>query len=244
MNRRAVVTGASSGIGAATAKALTNAGFEVVLGARRLERIEKLASEVGGRALPLDVTDQASVDAFAAQAGEVGVLVNNAGGAKGLDAVEHADDEAWRWMWETNVAGLVRVTRAFLPVLERSGDGHIVNIGSTAGLEAYPGGAGYTSAKHGVRVITQTLRLELLGRPIRVTEIDPGLVIGTEFSVVRFAGDEQRAAKVYEGIEALTPTDVADCVAFAVTRPANVNIDQIVLRPRDQATSTRIHRRT
>ena len=240
---RAVVTGASGGIGEATARALAKNGFEVVLGARRTEKVEKIAEEIGGRAFALDVTDQASVDAFVQEAGEVNILVNNAGGAKGLDAVEHADDESWRWMWETNVLGLVRMTKALLPSLERSGDGHIVNIGSTAGLEAYPGGAGYTSAKHGVRVITQTLRLELLGRPIRITEIDPGLVAETGFSVVRFGGDERRAAKVYEGIDALTPADVADVVAFVVTRPSRVNVDQVVIRPREQATSTRIHRR-
>jgi NADP-dependent 3-hydroxy acid dehydrogenase YdfG len=243
LKQRAVVTGASSGIGAAIARALAKQGYVVVLGARRLDRIERLAQDVEGEAYELDVTDQGSVDAFAQKAGEVKVLVNNAGGAKGLDAVEHTTDEDWRWMWETNVLGLVRVTRALLPALERSGDGHVVNIGSTAGLEAYPGGAGYTSAKHGVRVITQTLRLELLGRPLRVTEVDPGLVAGTEFSVVRFGGDEDRAEKVYEGIDALTPEDVAEIVAFAVTRPARVNIDQVVVRPREQATSTRIHRR-
>lgn len=239
----AVVTGASSGIGAATARALAEAGFEVALGARRHERVDDVASEVGGRAHALDVTDPDSVDEFVAWVGPARVLVNNAGGALGLDQIEQADDERWRWMWETNVLGLVRMTRAMLPSLERSGDGHIVNIGSTAGLEAYPGGAGYTSVKHGVRAITQTLRMELLGRPIRVSEVDPGLVGGTEFSVVRFSGDLERAEKVYEGTTPLTAEDVADIVAFVVTRPSHVNIDQVVVRPRDQATSTRIHRR-
>jgi NADP-dependent 3-hydroxy acid dehydrogenase YdfG len=243
LKQRAVVTGASSGIGAATAKALAANGFEVVLGARRTDRIEAIAKEINGEACALDVTDQDSVNAFVKKAGEVKLLVNNAGGAKGLEAVEHAADDAWRWMWETNVLGLVRMTRALLPALERSGDGHIVNIGSTAGLEAYPGGAGYTTAKHGVRVISQTLRLELLGRPIRVTEVDPGLVTGTEFSVVRFEGDEARAEKVYEGIDALTPEDIAEIIAFVVTRPARVNIDQVVIRPREQASSTRVHRK-
>lgn len=239
----AAVTGASSGIGAATARALAREGFEVALGARRADRIEAIAKETGGRAHPLDVTDAASVDAFVAWVGEARVLVNNAGGALGLDRIEEADDERWRRMWETNVLGLVRTTRAMLPALERSGDGHVVNIGSTAGLETYPGGAGYTTAKHGVRAITQTLRLELLGRPIRVSEVDPGLVGGTEFSVVRFAGDLERAEKVYEGTTPLTPEDVAEVVAFVVTRPAHVNVDQVVLRPRDQATSIQIHRR-
>ncbi|MGH2828918.1 MAG: SDR family oxidoreductase, partial [Actinomycetota bacterium] len=168
---RAVVTGASAGIGAATARALAKEGFEPVLGARRADRLRAIAEETGGVALALDVTDPASVAAFAGAAGPVRVLVNNAGGARGLEAIERADEEHWRWMWETNVLGLMRVTKAFLPSLQASGDGHVVNIGSTAALEAYAGGAGYTSTKHGVRAITQTLRQELLGKPVRVTEI-------------------------------------------------------------------------
>ncbi|HVL89892.1 MAG TPA: SDR family NAD(P)-dependent oxidoreductase [Actinomycetota bacterium] len=240
--KRAVVTGASGGIGAATAIALAEHGFDVILGARRLDRLEPVAKQCGGTALALDVTDPASVDEFVRQTGDAHVLINNAGGAKGLDRIEDAVEERWRWMWETNVLGLMRITKAFLPALIASGDGHIVNIGSTAGLEAYEGGAGYTSVKHGVRAITQTLRLELLGRPVRVSEIDPGLV-ETEFSRVRFDGDEDRAATVYAGLTPLTADDIAAIVAFVVTRPGHVNIDQVVVRPRDQATSTRVHRR-
>lgn len=240
--KRAVVTGASGGIGAATAIALADHGFDVILGARRIDRLEVVAEQCGGTAIPLDVTDPTSVDAFVRQTGDAHVLVNNAGGAKGLDRIEDADEDRWRWMWETNVLGLMRITKAFLPALIASGDGHIVNIGSTAGLEAYEGGAGYTSVKHGVRAITQTLRLELLGQPVRVSEIDPGLV-ETDFSRIRFDGDEERANKVYAGLTPLTADDIGAIVAFAVTRPAHVNIDQIVVRPRDQATSTRVHRR-
>ena len=241
--RRAVVTGASSGIGAATAAALARAGFEVVVGARRLDRLRQVAEPLGARALPLDVTDAASVEAFAAAVGSpVHLLVNNAGGALGLDPIGGADDELWRRMWETNVLGTLRVTRALLPALERSGDGHVVDVGSTAGFETYRGGAGYTAAKHALGALTRTLRLELLGRPVRVTEVAPGLV-ETEFSKVRFAGDEARAAAVYRGMTPLTADDVADCIAWAATRPSHVNVDLVVVRPRDQATSTEVFRR-
>lgn len=241
MKKTAVVTGASAGIGEATARRLVAEGFDVVIGARRIERIEKLAAEIGARWASLDVTDQASVDAFCAPLTTVHVLVNNAGGAKGLAHVAEADEEHWRWMYETNVLGLMRVTRALLPALERSGDGHIVNLGSIAGIEAYPGGAGYTSVKHGVRAISQSLRQELLGRPIRVSEIAPGLV-ETEFSLVRFAGDTDRAAKVYADMQPLTADDIADCIAWVVTRPSHVNIDYMLVMPRAQAKATLVHR--
>lgn len=241
MAKTAVVTGASSGIGAATVRRLVAEGFDVLAGARRIDRLEALTAETGCRWRALDVTDQSSVDEFCEGLGEVHVLVNNAGGAKGLSPLAEADDEQWRWMYETNVLGLMRVTRALLPALESSGDGHIVNIGSIAGIEAYEGGAGYTSVKHGVRAITQTLRLELLGKPIRVTEIAPGLV-ETEFSLVRFAGDEERAKKVYAGIEPLVGEDIADCIAWVVTRPSHVNIDFMVVQPRAQARAARVHR--
>jgi NADP-dependent 3-hydroxy acid dehydrogenase YdfG len=239
----AVVTGASAGIGAATARALAEAGFTVVVAARRMDRLERLAAEIGGRALPLDVTDQRSVDAFAAEVAECRLLVNNAGGAIGRETVAETDPDAWRWMWEVNVLGSARVTRALLPALERSGDGHVVFLGSIAGFEVYPNGAGYTSAKHAERALAKTLRLEVLGMPIRVTEVNPGLVGGTEFSIVRFRGDEERAAKVYEGLTPLDPEDVADAVVWAVTRPSHVNVDEIVIRCRDQATATAFFRR-
>lgn len=240
--RTAVVTGASSGIGAATARRLAAEGFEVFVGARRLDRLDALATEIGARAAPLDVADPESVARFCEPIGELNALVNNAGGALGLEPVSDADDERWRAMWEANVLGLVRMTRALLPALERSGDGHVVNVGSIAGFEVYPGGAGYAAAKHGVRAITETLRIELLGKPIRVSEIDPGMV-ETEFSVVRFGGDAERARKVYEGMTPLTGEDVADCIAWIVTRPSHVNVDLCVVRPRDQATATLVHRR-
>ena len=241
--KTAVVSGASSGIGAATAGALARAGFRVVIGARRLDRLRQVAAPIGATALPLDVTDEESVAAFVAQLPDaVHLLVNNAGGAHGLDRVESARDEDWRWMWETNVLGTLRLTRALLPALRASGDGHVVNVGSIAGFETYAGGAGYTGAKHAVRALTRTLRLELLGEPVRVTEVAPGLV-ETEFSLVRFAGDAERAQGVYRGLAALTAEDVADCIVWAATRPSHVNVDEIVVRPRDQATATQVHRR-
>jgi len=240
----AAVTGASAGIGAATARALAKAGFSVVLGARRLDRLREVAAEVGGRALPLDVTDPASVETFAQQVPDARVLVNNAGGALGRESVAEADEDAWRWMLDVNYLGTVRMTKALLPALERTGNGHVVIIGSIAGFETYPAGAGYTAAKHAERALAKTLRLELLGKPVRVTEVSPGLVGGTEFSLVRFGGDLERSAKVYEGLTPLTPEDVADCVVWAVTRPPHVNIDEIVVRPLDQATARDFHRRT
>lgn len=239
-----MVTGASAGIGAATARALAGAGFSVVMGARRLGPLEDLAKQIGGVALFLDVTVPDSVRAFAEQVPECRVLVNNAGGAKGREAVAEADEDAWRWMLDVNFLGTVRVTKTFLPALERSGDGHLVIVGSVAGFETYPAGAGYTAAKHAERALTKTLRLELLGKPIRVTEISPGLVGGTEFSLVRFGGDSEQARKVYEGLTPLRPEDVADCIVWAVTRPSHMNVDEIVVRPRDQATATEFHRRT
>jgi NADP-dependent 3-hydroxy acid dehydrogenase YdfG len=241
--RTAVVTGASSGIGAATARALAQAGFRVYVGARRLDRLREVAEPIGATARPLDVTDLESIRAFAGQLpSRIHLLVNNAGGALGVDRIETAHDEDWQRMWETNVLGVLRVTRALLPALRASGDGHIVNLGSIAGFETYVGGAGYTGSKHALRALTRTLRLELLGEPVRVTEVSPGLV-ETEFSLVRFAGDAERAKSVYSGLDPLTPEDIADCVVWAVTRPSHVNIDEIVVRPRDQATATQVHRR-
>ena len=231
-----MVTGASSGIGAATVRALAAAGFHTVAAARRAERCRELADEVGGEALELDVTDPGSVAAMAARLDGVDVVVHSAGGALGLEPVAEADEDAWRTMYETNVIGVERVTKALLPALERDGGGHIVVIGSIAGVEVYPGGAGYTAAKHAVNALCRTLRLELLGKPVRVTEVAPGLV-ETEFSLVRFGGDSERAAEVYRGIEPLTGEDVADVIAFAVTRPPNVNVDYVAVKPLAQATA-------
>ncbi len=191
--------------------------------------------------MTFDVASTESVAAFCAQIPTAHVLVNNAGGALGLEPIAEADEEKWRTMYESNVLGLMRMTRALLPALEDSGNGHIVNIGSIAGIEVYPGGAGYTAAKHAVRAVTETLRLELLGKPIRITELDPGLV-KTEFSLVRFGGDSERAERPYQGMTPLTADDIADAIVWAVTRPPHVNIDQMVIRPRDQATATLVHR--
>ncbi|MBK9178884.1 MAG: SDR family NAD(P)-dependent oxidoreductase [Acidimicrobiales bacterium] len=238
----AVITGASAGIGAATARRLAAEGFDVVVGARRLELLRAMADRIGARAMPLDVCDPVSVAAFCDAVPSCRVLVNNAGGALGLDPIERADEEQWRWMFEANVLGTLRATQHLLPKLEESGDGHVVMVGSIAGLTTYPGGAGYHAAKYAVRAFTETLRQELLGRPIRVTEVDPGMT-ETDFSVVRFAGDEERASRVYAGVEPLTADDIADCIAWAVTRPSHVNIDQIVVKPRDQYSATRVHRR-
>ena len=234
----AVVTGASAGIGEATARTLAVQGFHVVAVARRAERISALAAELNGTAIVADVTDGAAVDALAAQLPRVDVLVNNAGGAKGLESVADADLENWRWMWETNVLGTLRVTRALLPKLIDSGDGLIVTITSVAAMEIYDGGAGYTSAKHAQGALHRTLRGELLGKPVRLTEIAPGAV-ETEFSLVRFGGDQQRADAVYTGMTPLVAADIAEVIGFVVSRPSHVNLDQIVIRPRDQATASR-----
>lgn len=234
----AVVTGASSGIGAATARALAQDGYQVVIGARRTDRITELAEEIGGRAMYLDVTDAASVERFAGTLERVDVLVNNAGGAKGLAPVSEADLEDWRWMWETNVVGTLRMTKALLPALIASGDGLIVTVTSIAALDVYDNGAGYTSAKHAQGVLHRTLRGELLGKPVRLTEICPGMV-ETEFSLVRFDGDADRADQIYQGLTPLTADDVADVIAFTASRPPHVNLDQIVLKPRDQADARR-----
>ncbi len=200
-----------------------------------------------GVALELDVTNRESVDAFVGEIEKrfkrIDVLVNNAGGALGLSPVDHAVDADWIGMWETNVLGLMYVTRACLPMLRKAPHGHIVNIGSVAGFETYKGGAGYTAVKHAVRAISRTLRLELNGEPIRVTEVAPGLV-ETEFSTVRFHGDRAAAKAVYAGLKPLRARDVADCILFAVTRPPHVDVDEIVVRPVAQATTFQVSRKT
>lgn len=241
--KTAVVTGASAGIGAATARALQREGFRLVLGARRVERLEGLARELGEGVQfhPLDVTDSANVRRFASRVEGAHLLVNNAGAAFGLDSIEHAVEERWREMYELNVMGVLRMTRALLPALRASGDGHVINVGSISGFEVYPGGAGYTASKHAARALTRTLRLELLGEPIRITDVSPGLA-DTEFSKVRFSGDSDRADRVYQGMTPLLAADVAECIAFAATRPSHVNIDELVVKPRDQAHSTEVHR--
>ena len=236
------MTGASSGIGAATARHLASEGFHVVLGARREDRLADLAAETGGTAVRLDVTDTDSVAAFAERIPECDVLINNAGGAKGMATVAESDEDDWRWMWETNVLGTLRLTQALLPKLVASGDGHVITVTSVAASSVYDKGSGYTSAKHAQAALHQTLRGEHLGEPIRFTEVAPGLV-ETEFAEVRFDGDTERAEAVYQGLTPLSADDVADVVAFAATRPAHVNLDRIELKPRDQASATRTHRR-
>jgi NADP-dependent 3-hydroxy acid dehydrogenase YdfG len=244
MSAVAVVTGASSGIGAATVRRLSAAGFDVVAAARRRDRLDELAASVPNvRVVELDVTDPASVAALASSVEHVDVLVNNAGGAIGTETIERADPADWQAMYETNVIGVLRVTQALLPALSAGGGGHVVVTGSIAGHLVYEGGGGYTVAKHGAAALVETLRLELNGRPIRVTEIAPGMVHTEEFSLVRLRGDQAAADAVYAGVDApLTADDVADCIAFAVTRPAHVNIDLLVVKPIAQAAPHKVHR--
>jgi NADP-dependent 3-hydroxy acid dehydrogenase YdfG len=249
----AVVTGASSGIGAATARELAKEGFHVVLTARRKDRIEAVAAELDAAghqatAYALDVTDRAAVDAFAASLegpgqGPVKVVVNNAGGALGADPVATGDPADWLRMYEVNVLGTLHVTQALLPALTAGGDGTVVVISSTAAYATYEGGAGYVAAKNGARVLAETLRLEIVGTPVRVIEIAPGMVKTEEFAKTRFRGDEAKAAKVYAGVpDPLSAEDVAETVGWAVTRPSHVNIDLLVVRPRAQASNTKVHR--
>ncbi|MGA8045087.1 MAG: SDR family NAD(P)-dependent oxidoreductase [Dermatophilaceae bacterium] len=242
--RTAVVTGASSGIGAATARSLAAAGYRVVCAARRADRIAALAEEIGGVAVPCDVTVDADVTALAEAAGpRVHVLVNNAGGAHGLEPVAEADLAAWQTMFDVNVLGVVRVTKALLPALVAAGDGIIVNVGSTAGRIVYEGGAGYTTAKHGLAAVSETLRLELFDQPVRVTEIEPGMVRTDEFSLTRFKGDRDKADRVYAGVaEPLVAEDVADAITWMATRASHVNIDLLVIKPRAQAAQHKVHR--
>jgi len=238
-----VVTGASSGIGAATARRLVTEGYDVIAAARRGDRLAGIADETGARAVVLDVTDEASVQALAASVERCNVLVNNAGGAFGLAPIGSADDADWQRMWDVNVMGTMRMTRALLPQLEASGDGVIVNLTSTAGHGVYENGGGYAAAKFAERALTETLRLELCGKPIRVVEVAPGMVETEEFSLNRLGGDAAAAAAVYAGVPGpLSADDVADCIAWAATRPWNVNIDLLVVRPRAQAAAHKVFR--
>ncbi len=239
----AVVTGASSGIGAATARRLAALGYQVVVVARRLDRLTRLAAEIDATAYQLDVTDRAAVQVFAASLPQVDVLVNNAGSAFGADPVATGDPADWQAMFDVNVMGTLHTTQALLPKLIASGAGTIVFMSSTAAFTAYEGGGGYVAAKHGTHAIAATLRLELVAEPVRLIEIAPGMVRTDEFAVNRMRGDRERAAAVYQGVaEPLIAEDVADAVGWAVTRPSHVNVDLLVLRPRAQAAQHKVDR--
>jgi NADP-dependent 3-hydroxy acid dehydrogenase YdfG len=245
----AVVTGASSGIGAACARRLAGEGFHVVAVARRADRLKALDAELGDAvtSVPCDITSDSDVasmaEAVRAIRLPITLLVNNAGGARGLDEIAQAKVEDWQWMYDLNVLGTLRVTKALLPDLDASGAATIVVMSSTAGLIAYEGGGGYTAAKHAQTALAETLRLELSGRPIRVVEIDPGMVRTEEFGLVRFGGDAERAAAAYLGVaEPLVAEDVAECVAWSATLPHHVNVDRLVVRPLAQAAQHKVHR--
>lgn len=248
-----LITGASSGFGAAAARAFAREGARLLLGARRLDRLAGVAEEARQAGAPeavfhaLDVAQTDSVEAFAAwvraQTGQLDVLINNAGGAHGLDPVATAKDQDWEAMFQSNVLGLLRVTRAMLPLLKANPGSAILNVGSVAGHTAYEGGAAYCAAKAGERQITRALRLELCGTGVRVGTIDPGLA-ETEFSVVRFKGDEARAKKVYEGTIPLTAEDVAEAMVWMASRPPHVCIDEMIIKCTDQAEVYKLHRRT
>ena len=243
---RAVVTGASSGIGRATVVLLRSIGWDVYAVARRADRLAELAEETGAVPVVADLTDAAAVAAAAERIiadGPVHALVNNAGGALGTDSVADADIERWQRMYDTNVLGTLRITQALLPALRASGRGDVVVLTSTAGHDTYPGGAGYVAAKHAERIIASTLRLELVGEPVRVIEIAPGMVRTEEFSLNRYAGDAEAADRVYAGVaEPLLAEDVADAIVWTVTRPHHVNIDSLIIRPRAQASNTVVAR--
>ncbi|HHV20194.1 MAG TPA: SDR family NAD(P)-dependent oxidoreductase [Propionibacterium sp.] len=242
--RIAVVTGASSGIGEATARSLAAAGFQVVCAARRTDRIEPLAAEIGGIAVTCDVTSDESVAALAEAVGDrCDVLVNNAGGALGLEPVSEADLENWQAMYDSNVLGAARVTKALLPAVEAA-EGSIVFVTSVAADGGYEGGAGYCGVKAAERAIVQSMRLELFDRPVRICEVVPGMV-HTDFSLIRFAGDAERAESVYAGVvDPLVADDLAECIRFIAERPGHVNIDRMVVRPRSQPAQHKIHRRS
>lgn len=239
----AVVTGASSGIGRASARRLAAEGFEVICAARRTERVEELAAQIDGRAVTCDVTKADDVAALAREVGDrLDVLVANAGGALGTEPVVEADLDEWRTMYDTNVIGVARCVQDLMPALVAA-QGEVIVIGSVAAHVSYEGGGGYVAAKHAVRAMVGSLRLEMFDQPVRICEIDPGMVASDEFALVRFHGDAEKAAAVYAGVvDPLTQEDIAECVAFVATRPTHVNIDSMVVRPRAQAAQHKIHR--
>lgn len=240
---KAVVTGASSGIGAATVRRLAKDGFEVVAVARRADRLRRLAEETGARPYPLDITEDGAVRRFADRLGSVDLLVNNAGGALGADPVAAADAADWQRMYSVNVLGTLRMTQALLPRLRAGRGGTVVTVTSTAAFAAYEGGGGYCAAKYGERALVETLRLELCGEPVRVVEVAPGMVRTEEFALNRMRGDAERAAQVYQGVDRpLTADDVAECVALTVALPPHVNVDRLVVRPLAQAAQHKLHR--
>ncbi len=252
-NKWVLITGASSGFGAAAARAFAREGAKLLLGARRVDRLEAVAAEArklgaaDAQFAALDVSQTASVNAFVEWARgrteTLDVLVNNAGGAKGIDTVAEGKDEDWEFMMQTNVLGVLRVTRACLPLMVKNPGSSILNVGSIAGRVAYEGGSAYCAAKAGELQITKALRLELCGTGVRVSTLDPGLA-ETEFSIVRFKGDEARAKKIYEGVEALTAEDIAETLVWMASRPAHVCIDEMVIKCTDQAAIHKLHRRT
>lgn len=248
-NKIVLITGASSGIGAACAKAFAALGARLILAARRSERLEELAKTLGVEChlMTLDVRDYAQVTeklgALPDNWKNIDVLVNNAGLSRGLDKLYEADVQDWDEMIDTNVKGLLYVSRTVVPGMVERGCGHVINIGSIAGHQAYPGGSVYCATKHGVAAITQSLKMDLTGTPVRVSSVDPGMV-ETEFSLVRFHGDEAKAGNVYKGMTPLTPDDIADAVVYCATRPAHVNVSEMILFPTDQSSATICHRRS
>lgn len=250
MSKLAFITGATAGIGAATARAFAGAGYDLVLAARREDRLHDLQLELGGRvkveAIPFDVRDKQALKLAGLAHPElferVDVLVNNAGLARGTEPLQEGDPEEWDEVIDTNVKALLRVTRAILPHMVKRGAGHVVNLGSTAGHWVYPGGAVYCASKHAVRAITEAMRMDVHGSGVRVTEVSPGLVGGTEFSDVRFRGDAPRARKVYEGLQPLTAEDIAETILWCVQRPAHVNVQELILTPVAQASVTMVKR--
>ena len=250
-NQIVLITGASSGIGAACAKVFANAGAKLILAARRLERLQELVelsdtTSVQYHLLQLDVSDRSAVESAISTLppgwSDIDILINNAGLSRGLDKLHEGDIQDWEEMIDTNIKGLLYLTRYVVPGMVKRDRGHVVNIGSIAGHQTYPRGNVYCGTKAAVRAISEGLKQDLLGTPIRVSSVDPGMV-ETEFSEVRFHGDSDRASKVYQGVTPLTPDDVADVIFFCVTRPSHVNINEVVLMPVDQASATLVNRR-